>query len=125
MTTHIEHDGSRLDDYDLEYMITNFAPFTKDDVEDAIACIPGEADGANWHYILKLKNGKYSYGTGWCDYSGWGCQDNAVWSTPGNREQALLAAPERDDDRKDIRTQLRKQIAKAQPYGLFITTPQS
>lgn len=36
------------------------------------ALVPGEADEANWHWILKLKDGRWAYMTAGCDYSGWG-----------------------------------------------------
>lgn len=26
-------------------------------------------------FLLKLTDGRYAYVTGWCDYTGWGCQD--------------------------------------------------
>jgi len=38
------------------------------------------ADGASeWAggFLLALKDGRYAYVTGWCDYTGWGCQDGA------------------------------------------------
>jgi hypothetical protein len=38
------------------------------------------ADGATeWSggFLLKLKDGRFAYLTGWCDYTGWGCQDGA------------------------------------------------
>lgn len=28
-------------------------------------------------FVLALKNGRYAYVNGWCDYTGWGCQDGA------------------------------------------------
>lgn len=42
---------------------------------------PGWAeDGAtDWSggFLLRLKDGRYAYVWGWCDYTGWGCQDGA------------------------------------------------
>lgn len=35
-------------------------------------------DGATeWSggFLMRLKDGRYAYLTGWCDYTGWGCQD--------------------------------------------------
>jgi len=37
-------------------------------------------DGASeWSggFLMRLKDGHYAYLTGWCDYTGWGCQDGA------------------------------------------------
>ena len=28
-------------------------------------------------FLLALKDGRFAYVTGWCDYTGWGCQDGA------------------------------------------------
>jgi hypothetical protein len=39
------------------------------------------ADGvSDWSggFLMLLKDGRYGYLTGWCDYTGWGCQDGAV-----------------------------------------------
>ena len=29
-------------------------------------------------FVLKLKDGRFAYLTGWCDYTGWGCQDGGA-----------------------------------------------
>jgi hypothetical protein len=33
--------------------------------------------GGEWAggFLLHMKSGKYIFVTGWCDYTGWGCQD--------------------------------------------------
>jgi len=33
--------------------------------------------GGEWSggFLLKMKDGRFAYVTGWCDYTGWGCQD--------------------------------------------------
>jgi hypothetical protein len=28
-------------------------------------------------FLMRLRDGRYAYLTGWCDYTGWGCQDGA------------------------------------------------
>ena len=35
--------------------------------------------GGSWNggFLLKLKNDSYAYIHGWCDYTGWGCQDGS------------------------------------------------
>ncbi len=47
----------------------------------------GEDSGRGWSedgvtewaggFLFKLKDGRYAYVSGWCDYTGWGCQDGA------------------------------------------------
>lgn len=31
----------------------------------------------DWHggFVMKLRDRRFAYLTGWCDYTGWGCQD--------------------------------------------------
>lgn len=29
-------------------------------------------------FLFRLVDGRYAYLTGWCDYTGWGCQDGAT-----------------------------------------------
>jgi hypothetical protein len=33
--------------------------------------------GGEWSggFLLELKSGKFAFVSGWCDYTGWGCQD--------------------------------------------------
>lgn len=33
--------------------------------------------GVSWEggFVVKLKDGRYAHISGWCDYTGWGCQD--------------------------------------------------
>lgn len=37
-------------------------------------------DGNEWSggFLLELSNGRFAYIYGWCDYTGWGCQDGAT-----------------------------------------------
>lgn len=36
-----------------------------------------DACGGEWSggFLLKLKDSRFAYLSGWCDYTGWGCQD--------------------------------------------------
>jgi alkyl hydroperoxide reductase subunit AhpC len=45
--------------------------FTREDVEEIIASVDGENDTAAWMGIFKLKDGRYLYAEGSCDYTGW------------------------------------------------------
>lgn len=35
------------------------------------------SESSEWHggFVLLLKDGRWVHLTGWCDYTGWGCQD--------------------------------------------------
>lgn len=54
--------------YALEY---NPQPFNLLDVEKVLAVVEGERDERDWHWIGKLRDGRYFYLTGGCDYTGW------------------------------------------------------
>jgi len=72
-------------DDDLESAIEyNPQPYSVDDIARVLACVPGEHDGADWHWILELKQPRliknfhgldipcqFVYATGGCDYTGW------------------------------------------------------
>jgi hypothetical protein len=49
------------------------------DVETVLRAWGEHGDCAEWSggFVLKLRDGRYAYATGWCDTTGWGCQDGA------------------------------------------------
>lgn len=50
------------------------------DVARVIAAWGDSPDGwGSWEggFLMLMKDGRYCYLTGWCDTSGWGCQDGA------------------------------------------------
>lgn len=50
----------------------SIAPFTREDVDEIIAMSDGENDGESWIGVFKLKDERYAYIEGSCDYTGWG-----------------------------------------------------
>jgi hypothetical protein len=87
---------SRGIDWDLEACLEYNPQETFDipDIKKVLAVYEGENDGADWHWVLELKQpvkvnlsdnievthyikGKYVYLNGWCDYTGWDCQSGA------------------------------------------------
>lgn len=44
-------------------------------------------------FVLRLKNGEFAVLTGWCDTTGWGCQDGAEVSVYPSEKEALAEAP--------------------------------
>lgn len=48
-------------------------------IQSVALTIEGENDGASWHWIVRLTNGKWAYVTGGCDYTGWDCQSGCDW----------------------------------------------
>lgn len=108
---HVEDNKTRFDDYDFKECM-KYAPFGIDDISEIIACSAGEADGADWHYICKLKDGKYGHVTGGCDYTGWGCQESGDGFI-GTLEACVDQVPE-----GERRVSIQGQIDGTQPYGL-------
>jgi hypothetical protein len=45
--------------------------------EDAGHCRWADNGATDWYggFLLRLADGTFAYLTGWCDYTGWGCQD--------------------------------------------------
>jgi hypothetical protein len=53
---------------------------TPDKIESVIAAWGESTEGyGEWSggFVMKLKDGRFAYLTGWCDTTGWGCQDGA------------------------------------------------
>ena len=56
------------------------ATITPDKIDSVIAAWGESTEGyGEWSggFVMKLKDGTYAYLTGWCDTTGWGCQDGA------------------------------------------------
>lgn len=47
------------------------SPPSRDDVEEIIAAVNGENDGADWVGVFRLKDGRFLLAYGGCDYTGW------------------------------------------------------
>lgn len=65
------------------YTVSDFAmslseaQISPDEVESVVASWGVSGDYAEWWggFLMHMQNGQYHYLTGWCDTSGWGCQD--------------------------------------------------
>ena len=66
-------------DYDLRACLEHNVQkeFTADDIESVLAVREGERDGAEWVWVLKLKDKRFALLWGGCDYTGWDCQSSA------------------------------------------------
>jgi hypothetical protein len=53
------------------------AGFPREDIERVEAAHGENGDGNEWSggFIMRMKDGRRVYISGWCDYTGWGCQD--------------------------------------------------
>lgn len=63
--------------YDLSESMKQ-VPIEPAAVEGVVAAWGGSPEGyASWNggFLMKLKDGRWLYLSGWCDTTGWGCQD--------------------------------------------------
>lgn len=107
-------------DSDLEYCAEYDCGLDLKDIVNVLAQVPGEADQLDWHWIVEMKDGRFLYVTGGCDYSGWGCQDWGEAKEAKTAIEAAMLAPEKEEyhEEYNIRQQLLDQLAGEQPYGL-------
>lgn len=90
------------------------------DIHNMLAAVFGENDGAEWHWIAELKDGKFAYIVGGCDYTGWDCQSSASHQIFSSLKEAVDATPERDSYERPIRDALQKQIEGKEQYGIIV-----
>lgn len=81
-------------DYDLRAALEcNSLAHKLEEIDRVLLEITGEADEAQWHWILALKDGRFAYVTGGCDYTGWDCQSDCDWFDDLTLDGAFLLAP--------------------------------
>lgn len=103
-------------DYDfcacLEY---NPQPFNLMDVARVLAVIEGENDREDWHWVVRLRDRRFVYLRGGCDYTGWDCRSwaDSVFLGPDKRvQQAVneLSPDWNDEDTGKITVDLLRQL---------------
>lgn len=77
--------------------------------------------GGEWEggFVVKLENGKIAHVTGWCDYTGWGCQDGASFELFDKIEDVAVK-PFWDKDPSDLNQELPrvlKELAGEEAMG--------
>lgn len=90
------------------------------DIVDILASVPGEHDGNNWHWVVKLRSGEVFLVEAGCDYTGWDCQSHADSQEYATPNKAASAAKD-DSDRQGLAQQLLRQLDGAQPFGTWIS----
>jgi hypothetical protein len=84
-------------DYDLcACMKHNALPFAYTDIESILAVWQGENDGDDWRWVVRLKDGRYAFIQGGCDYTGWDCQSWATSEFADSPEEAAFLATGKD-----------------------------
>lgn len=81
-------------DYDL-YACLEYNPqgaFTVKDIDRVLAVFEGKNDEEDWRWVLLLKDGRYVFLQGGCDYTGWDCQSWASHTFAETPEEAAHKA---------------------------------
>lgn len=88
------------------------------DIDVIVAEVCGENDGYPWYWILQMKDGTFSYATGWCDCTGWDCQSGAEINDGFKTPEAAVEHGVLEDTRK-VKEVLLKQIKGELPFALY------
>jgi hypothetical protein len=65
------HNPRKVSSAAPEHMAVDVPSFTREDVVEILAIQEGANDGPDWHLVCRLKDGRFAYLTGACDYTGW------------------------------------------------------
>lgn len=82
--------------YDFSESVAQADGFGLDDIKECIAAWGYHGDYAEWHggFLLRLNDGRLAYIEGWCDTTGWGCQDGCetrfIDSVPTDLNELLI-----------------------------------
>lgn len=80
-------------DYDLCACLDyNSISFTADEIEKVLAVWEGENDADDWRWVLQLKDKRFVFLQGGCDYTGWDCQSWATCAFAESPEDAAKFA---------------------------------
>lgn len=97
-------------DYDLGAALEyNPQPFTVGDIKMVHAVVEGEHDERDWYWIIELRDGRYVYLTGGCDFTGWDCQSSATSTFHTTVSGAAQDATEADRS-GPVRSELLRQL---------------
>ena len=107
-------------DSDLKYAVEYNGRLDLSKVDSVVAALYGENDGAQWYWVLKMKDGTHGLGVGGCDYTGWDCRSWFDFTPTKTALQAAKLAPAKEDDyssTRRVQAVLTKQIKGTQPFG--------
>jgi hypothetical protein len=79
-------------DYDLQACL-EYNPqdeFDVYDIKEVLAVWEGENDGDDWRWVLQLKDDRFVFLQGGCDFTGWDCQSWAISQFEETANQAAM-----------------------------------
>jgi hypothetical protein len=94
-------------DYDLSACL-DYNPqdtFSIESIQRVHAVWEGDNDGPAWRWVLELKDGRFAYLQGGCDYTGWDCRSYAFHHIVESAEQAA-----QQDEEQSVIDDLLRQI---------------
>jgi hypothetical protein len=100
--------------YACEAMGGNSNGFRLEDVAYVLAYLQGENDGPSFYWIVAMKDRTYAFVSGWCDYTGWGCQDGGEAHIFVSLREALTKAYEVN---VEVRKLLTLQLTGERSFG--------
>lgn len=75
--------------------------------EEPDACCHKDWSGG---FVMQLENRRFAYLTGWCDYTGWGCQDGADVVHADSLEALKLPEENWDTEPADLNRWLTEMV---------------
>lgn len=90
-------------------------------IDVIVAEVCGENDGYSWYWILQMKDGRFGWAEGSCDYTGWECSSQCTFKggfkTPKMAIEMLVLYEY--ESRKNIKDVLLKQIKGELPFAVY------
>lgn len=96
LTTDEQKQLDKVMDYELRSCIhyNLYSEIDLFDIEEVVLELTGRNEEYDWHWICRLKDDKYVYISGGCDYTGWDCQSNGDIEFADTLKEALLLVPQ-------------------------------
>lgn len=102
-------------DNTIDYAIQYNSDHHESPVAEVLHEITGENDGNDWHWLVKLENGRFAYAWGGCDYTGWDCRSNMYYKdSRATLEEALGDVPPQDNNNRNVNEIFTDMIAKGE-----------
>lgn len=108
-----EDDGNCDDSTDAIGTCPADPPPRREDVAEIICSRDGENDGESWIGVFRLKDGRYLFAEGGCDYTGWDCQASNSLTVAGNLRDLIVMGLS-SDARREFADLVRREVRPAE-----------
>lgn len=79
------------------YEAATYAEWAPIDVAEIVASSEGQNDESNWRVVVRLTDGRYSFLSAGCDYTGWDCQAWGSSQEYGSLEELIRMGLGKED----------------------------